>query len=193
MKYPDKIPPIIITIRNRLGIASQIVFNTTFDVRCSLLTTYPCFFPYTKATIIHNNAHKSPGIQPAISNAATETPPLAAENTINEAVGGINCPTGADATLAAAENALSYPCSSSSGCITPPIAVAAAIPEPDIEPNIALPAILVMAKEPGTLPNTSIARLISLLAIPPLLISKPASIKNGTASNVKLSIPVTIF
>ena len=157
------------------------------------MITYPCFFPYTKATTIHSNAHNNPGIQPAISNAATETPPLAAENTMNEAVGGINCPTGAEATFAAAENALSYPCSSSSGCITPPIAVAAAIPEPDIEPNIALPAMLVIAKEPGTLPKTSIARLISLFAIPPLLISRPASTKNGTASNVKLSIPVTIF
>ena len=111
---------------------------------------------------------------------------------MNEAVGGINCPTGAEATFAAAENALSYPCSFSS-CITPPIAVAAAIPEPDIEPNIALPAMLVIAKEPGTLPKTSIARLMSLFAIPPLLINKPASTKNGTASNVKLSIPVTIF
>ena len=40
-------------------------------------------------------AHKSPGTQPAMRRAATETPPLAAEYTIKEAVGGISWPTGA--------------------------------------------------------------------------------------------------
>ena len=77
--------------------------------------------------------------------------------------------------------------------MTPPMAVAAAIPEPDREPNMAFPAILVSAREPGTFPRNSSARLISLLAIPPLLISCPASMKNGTARSVKLSMPLTSF
>ena len=94
---------------------------------------------------MHRAAHKSPGTQPAMRRAATETPPLAAEYTIKEAVGGISWPTGAVAIFTAAEKPLSYPCSSSRGSMTPPIAVAAAMPEPDMEPNMALPAMLVMA------------------------------------------------
>ena len=62
-----------------------------------------------------------------------------------------------------------------------------------MEPNMALPAMLVSARDPGTLPKTSMARLISLLAMPPLLIKRPARMKNGTASSVKLSMPPTIF
>ena len=142
---------------------------------------------------MHRAAHKSPGTQPAMRRAATETPPLAAEYTIKEAVGGISWPTGAVAIFTAAEKPLSYPCSSSRGSMTPPIAVAAAMPEPDMEPNMALPAMLVMAREPGTLPRNSMARLISRLAMPPLLMSRPASTKKGTAKSVKLSMPLTIF
>ena len=138
-------------------------------------------------------AHRSPGIHPAINSAATEAPPPAAENTINAVVGGISCPTGAVAILTAAANPSSYFCSFSSGSITPPIAVAAAIPEPEIEPNIAFPAMFVSAKDPGTFPRTNSARLINLLAIPPLFIKRPARIKNGTAIREKLSIPLTIF
>ena len=39
---------------------------------------------------MQNSAQSKPGIQPAIRRAATDTPPLAAEKTINEAVGGIS-------------------------------------------------------------------------------------------------------
>ena len=73
------------------------------------------------------------------------------------------------------------------------MAEAAAIPEPDSEPNIALPAMLVSASEPGTRPSTSMARLTRRCARPPLPIRLPARMKNGTASRLKLSMPVVSF
>ena len=73
------------------------------------------------------------------------------------------------------------------------MAVAAARPEPEREPNIALPAMLVSARDPGTLPRISIARSMILFAMPPLDISWPARMKNGTARSENESMPVTSF
>ena len=73
------------------------------------------------------------------------------------------------------------------------MAVAAAMPDPEREPNSALPAMLVRARDPGTFPITSIARLMIRLAMPPLDIRVPARMKNGTARREKESIPVTSF
>ena len=69
--------------------------------------------------------------------------------------------------------------------MTPPIAVAAAMPEPDMEPNMALPAMLVMAREPGTLPRNSMARLISRLAMPAAAHEQTCQHKEGHGQKCK--------
>ena len=72
-----------------------------------------------------------------------------------------------------------------------PIAAAAAPAEPAMAPNNIAETILTCAKPPGNAPTIALAKLISLLAIPPLFIICPARIKNGMAKMEKLSKPVT--
>ena len=72
------------------------------NVIFSLLVLYPCFLAIKNATTITPNPHNIPGIYPAINNAATDVPPLTNEYIINELLGGINKPVGADAILTAA-------------------------------------------------------------------------------------------
>lgn len=50
-----------------------------------------------------------------------------------------------------------------------PIALAAAVPEPEIAPNKAFAKIFVWAKPPGVLPVTILAKLIKQIAIPPFI------------------------
>jgi hypothetical protein len=56
-----------------------------------------------------------------------------------------------------------------------------------------LPRTFVWANDPGIRPASNFAKLISLIAIPPLFIIIPDKTKNGTANKAKLSSPVTIF
>src|SRR5699024_11650646 len=78
------------------------------------------------------------------------------------------------------------------GTITPPIAVDAAMAELEIDPNKAFPIMFVCANDPGTLPPNSLANSTSLFAIPPRFMIIPDNIKNGTATNEKLSKLETI-
>ena len=107
--------------------------------------------------------------------------------------GGINNPVGAVAILAAAEKLGSYPSSFSIGPIIDPMALAAAVPEPEIAPNKAFAKIFVWAKPPGVLPVTILAKLIKRIAIPPLFIIFPARIKNGMANKLNTLIPEKIL
>src|SRR5699024_1966091 len=103
--------------------------------------------------------------------------------------GGISKPVGAEAIFTAAEKDGSYPSFFCNGVMTLPIAAAEATADPEIEPNNILPTTFVCANEPDNLPTNNLARLISLIALQPLFIILPESIKNISASNVKLLIP----
>lgn len=70
-----------------------------------------------------------------MKSAATEVPPLTSEYVIITLLGGIRSPVGAVAILTAAEKFGSYPSSFSIGPMIDPIAEAAAVPDPEIEPN----------------------------------------------------------
>ena len=70
-----------------------------------------------------------------MKSAATEVPPLTSENVIITLLGGIKSPVGAVAMLTAAEKFGSYPSSFSIGPMIDPIADAAAVPEPEMEPK----------------------------------------------------------
>jgi len=59
-------------------------------------------------------------------------------------------------------------------------------------PNNILATALVWAREPGTRPVRTFAKLISRIAIPPLFMIFPAKMKNGMANNVKMDIPEKI-
>ena len=73
-----------------------------------------------------------------------------------------------------------------------PIAEADATPEPDIAPKSILATAFVWAREPGTRPVRTFAKLIRRMAMPPLFIIFPARIKNGMAKSVKMEIPEKI-
>jgi len=77
--------------------------------------------------------------------------------------------------------------------MNPPMADAAAAADPEIAPNNIAAMIFTNARPPGNFPTKTLAKSISLLAIPPLFIICPARIKNGIASNAKLSNPVAIL
>ena len=71
------------------------------------------------------------------------------------------------------------------GLIHPPIAEAAATDEPDNAPKSIFARILACARFYGIFPTNICAKLISLLAIPPLFIILPARMNNGTAKSEK--------
>ena len=73
-----------------------------------------------------------------------------------------------------------------------PMAEAAAVPEPEMEPKSIFATVFVWARDPGTPPVSSLARLIRRIAIPPLFIRLPARMKNGIASREKTEIPPKI-
>src|SRR5699024_3215415 len=106
-------------------------------------------------------------------------------------VGWMSSPDGAEAMFVAAAYFLSYPLFSCSGPMMRPMAAAEATLEPAIEPNSMLPTTFVCASDPGILPTSTLAKLISLNAIPPLFMIIPARTNKGTASIVKLFISVT--
>ena len=108
-------------------------------------------------------------------------------------LGGIKRPVGAVAILTAAEKFLSYPSFSSTGPIIAPMAEAAAVPEPEIAPNSIFATILVWAKAPGIFPVKSLANCMSRIAMPPLFMIFPASIKNGMAIKLNTEIPEKIL
>lgn len=70
-----------------------------------------------------------------MKSAATEVPPLTSEYVIITLLGGIRSPVGAVAMITVAEKFGSYPSSFSIGPMIDPIAEAAAVPNPEIEPN----------------------------------------------------------
>ena len=88
---------------------------------------------------------------------------------------------------------MSYPSFSSSGPIVPPIAAAAAAPEPDIAPNNILATTFDCASAPGIRPLITLAQLTSLVAIPPLFIILPARMKNGIAISENELEPANIL
>jgi hypothetical protein len=79
------------------------------------------------------------------------------------------------------------------GIKMPPMAAESAIDEPLIPPKNMLAITLTRARPPGRKPTSAWAKLISLLAIPPLLIISPTNIKKGTANRGKLLIPENMF
>src|SRR5699024_3428580 len=175
-----------ITINSMLGIASKTIFLTfLFSFLAGIGKLF--FLAIIYVTIIIVNAHSTPTTAPEINNAAIDVPPLTKENIIKPVLGGTTIPIGAEATLTAAANRLSYPSFCCIGTIIPPIAVEAAIAELEIAPNKELPIILVCAKDPGILPPNNFANSTNLVAIPPLFIIIPDKMKNGIATREKLS------
>ena len=77
--------------------------------------------------------------------------------------------------------------------MVPPIAAAAATPEPLMAPNSMLATTLVSARAPGILPLKIFAQFTSRMAIPPLFMIFPASMKKGIASSEKELTPVNTF
>ena len=75
----------------------------------------------------------------------------------------------------------------------PPIAAAAAAPEPDIAPNNILATTFDCASAPGIRPLITLAQLTSLVAIPPLFIILPARMKNGIAISENELEPANIL
>ena len=71
-----------------------------------------------------------------------------------------------------------------------PTAEAAATEEPEIAPKNILVSTLVAARQPGIFPTKNRARRTRRRAMPPLFIMLPASIKNGSASSAKESMPL---
>ncbi len=67
----------------------------------------------------------------------------------------------------------------------PPMATAAATPEPDMAPKSMFATMLVWARAPGRRCATSLAQPTSLRAMPPEFIRLPARTKNGIASREK--------
>jgi len=76
--------------------------------------------------------------------------------------------------------------------MNPPIAAEDATADPEIEPKSIAAMILTKAKPPGNIPTRTLAKSMSRLAIPPLFMSCPESIKKGIASSAKLSRPVAM-
>ena len=74
----------------------------------------------------------------------------------------------------------------------PPMAEAAATPEPEMAPKSMLATMLVCASAPGSLWAMILAQPMSRLAIPPLFIILPASTKKGMASREKELAPVKV-
>ena len=79
------------------------------------------------------------------------------------------------------EKSGSYPSFFSRGPIVPPIAAAAAAPEPLIAPKSMFATTFVCAKADGIRPLKTLAQLTRRMAIPPLFIIFPAKIKKGIA------------
>ena len=78
------------------------------------------------------------------------------------------------------------------GCIVPPMAEAAATADPDTQPNIMLPRIVICASGPGIQPTNTLAQSIRRRAMPPRFMIDPAMKKNGMARSAKLSRPVAM-
>jgi len=74
----------------------------------------------------------------------------------------------------------------------PPMAEAAATPEPEMAPKSMLATMLVWAREPGSLWANIWAHPINRLAMPPLFMMLPASTKKGMASREKELAPVKV-
>jgi hypothetical protein len=74
-----------------------------------------------------------------------------------------------------------------------PIADADAIADPAIAPISIAEIILINANPPGSAPTIVLANRIKRSAIPPCVINCPERIKNGMASNAKLSSAVAIL
>ena len=71
----------------------------------------------------------------------------------------------------------------------PPMAAAAAAPEPEMAPKSMLAMTLVWARAPGILPAMTLARLTRRSAMPPLFIRLPARMKKGMAMREKELAP----
>jgi hypothetical protein len=76
------------------------------------------------------------------------------------------------------------------GIIIDPIAAVVAAPEPDMAAKNMQATIDTSPRPPDIHPIRVLAKLISLLDIPPLSIRLPASIKNGTAMKGNESVAV---
>ena len=69
------------------------------------------------------------------------------------------------------------------------MAAAAATPDPEMAPKSMLATVFVCIRAPGMKPMQTLARLMSLAAMPPVFMMLPASTKNGMASSAKLFMP----
>ena len=175
-------------VNNRPAITNNIMpkaLNAAFD-------PFSLYIIIVKAAIIILIPVRIPGIYPARKSAVIETPPLAKEYTIRILLGGIDNPVVAEAMLTAALKFSGYPSFFISGCIILPMADAEAAAEPEIAPKSIFPRTLTIATPPGIPPTNTRAKSINRMAIPPLFIIFPASIKNGIARSAKLSNPVAI-
>ena len=72
------------------------------------------------------------------------------------------------------------------------MAEAEAIADPAMAPINMADTILINASPPGKNPTRVLAKEINLLAMPPLLMICPDSMKKGMAKSAKLSNPVAI-
>src|SRR5574337_686827 len=77
--------------------------------------------------------------------------------------------------------ALGYPFLAMAGMTTWPMAAAPATAEPEISPKNMEATMVTMAKPPRMNPTKALARLISRVEIPVVVINPPARINNGMA------------
>lgn len=97
------------------------------------------------------------------------------------------------AAVRAALKGLLYPWLTISGIINAPTADTVATAEPEIAAKNMHTIIVTIPSPPVTWPIRESKKFTRRLAIPPLLIRLPASIKNGMARSGKESTPVMAF
>ena len=104
-------------------------------------------------------------------------------------LGGMIGPIAPPAATSAAEKPSRYPFSFIDGISSAPTAAVSATAEPDRPANSIDSTAATCASPPRIRPTSANAKSISLREMPPSSIRLPASMKNGTASSVKLSTP----
>ena len=89
--------------------------------------------------------------------------------------------------------ALGYPFFSMAGMTTWPMAAAPATADPEISPKNMDATIVTMARPPRMNPTRALARLMSRVEIPVVVISPPARMNSGMASRGNLDAPPKII
>jgi len=125
---------------------------------------------------------------PPRNSSATETLAMTAKITMGM-LGGMIGPIAPPAATRAAANPSRYPFSFIEGMSSEPTAAVSATADPESPAKSIESTTATCARPPRILPTSAKEKFIRRLEIPPSSMSAPASMKNGTASRVKLSTP----